>query len=371
MTIGIDCRAISESGGIGEYVRQTVKHLIKADSGDRFVLFFAEAEAALAFRSLGAVIKILPLAKFKKYLPLVYSHLLTPLFLSWQKLTVCWFPANIIPLGYRGRAVVTVHDLAVYKFPELFPDRIIGFDRRVLVPRSLKRASQIIVVSSSTKKDIAELFAIPAEKISVVYEGGDFEFERTEVDEAWLSGLKLQKYFLFIGTIEPRKNLIRLVEAYKKFVQSGGRDFDLVLAGKSGWKNEGIFEAIAAANQELGAEKIKYLGFISNEQKAELYRQAFALILPSLHEGFGLPAAEALLFGLPLVLAGNSALPEIGGGAAVYVEAESVEAIFEALVKISVSQSLRDELASRAYQRAPQFTWKACSQGVLKALQSA
>lgn len=370
MKIGIDCRAVSESGGIGEYVRQLTKNLVRTNNRDKFVLFFADWESAGNFQQGKAEIEILPLGRFKKYLPFIYAHLIAPLLMRRKHCDLMLFPANIIPFFYYGRSAVVIHDLAVYEFPELFPDRPFNFDRRILVPRSLRRADKIIAVSGSTKKDIIELFGVSAGKISVVHEGGDFEFAKNPAKSEWPTGLTPKKYFLFIGTIEPRKNLIRLVEAYKKFVQSESGDFDLVLAGKSGWKNEGIFAAITAANRELGRDRIKYLGFISNEQKAELFGLAFALVLPSLYEGFGLPIAEALQFGLPLILADNSALPEIGGKAAIYIDADSTKSILDALKELSVNHSLYEQLSSQAYQLAPQFTWEACAQGALKALQS-
>jgi glycosyltransferase involved in cell wall biosynthesis len=369
MTIGIDGRTITAPGGIGEYTRQSVKQLVKINRDDRLVLFLTDEIQAKGFQSEKVNVKILPFYRYKKFLPIVYSHLIVPLLMSRQKLDVCLFPANIIPLFFKGKSAVVVHDLAVYKFPELFPNQAINFDRRVVVPQSLRRADRIIAVSQSTKKDLLELFRIKSDKIAVVYEGGDFNFEVGNLNEALPVGLESKKYFLFVGTIEPRKNLLKLIESYKKFVQSGYNDYDLVLAGKSGWKNDQIFEAIKQANQEFGQEKIKYLGFITNEQKAALYQNAWALAMPSLYEGFGLPAAEALRFRLPMILSDNSSLPEIGGEVAVYVDANLSETIFEALQKVA-DLAYREELAGQAQARASRFTWEACAQGVLEVLKS-
>lgn len=370
MKIGIDCRTISESAGIGEYTRQIVKHLINQNSDDQFVLFFVDAATAQNYRQPNVKVIILPFYQYKKYLPLVYSQLMVPLVMWWQQLDVCWFPANIIPLLYFRKSAVTIHDLAVYKLPELFPDQAVSLDRRILVPASLKRASKIIAVSQSTKKDIIELFKISADRISVVYEGGNFDYDQDLANAALPAGISAKKYFLFIGTIEPRKNLLVLIESYKNFVQADNNDFDLVLAGKSGWKNEEIFAAIKSVNQELGRERIKYLGFISNEQKAALYQSAYALILPSKYEGFGLPAAEALQFGLPLILADNSALPEIGGAAALYIDSKSESSILGALQQITHDSAGYEKLRSEAHLRASQFAWEGSAEGVKKALGS-
>lgn len=369
MIIGIDCRAVSESGGIGEYTRQLTKNLITQNSQQQFVLFFADGLVAEKFKQTNVKIIVLPAYKYKKFLPLIYIHLLVPILMRQSKCDLMLFPANIIPLGWRGQSVLVIHDLAVYKLPELFPEQVINLDRRVLVPSSVRRAKRIIAVSHSTKNDIVALFKIAPEKISVVPEGGDFDHDKS-VTTALPSGLITKKYFLFVGTIEPRKNLIRLIEAYKKFVQSGQNDYDLVLAGKSGWKNDDIFAAIKSANQELGSDRIKYLGFISNEQKAVIYQNAYALVMPSIYEGFGLPVAEALQFNLPLILADNSSLPEVGGEAALYIQTESVASITEAFRKLVADSSLYEQLTLKSQQRASQFTWATCAEGVLKALRS-
>lgn len=394
MKIGIDCRAMSQAGGIGEYVRQLTKELVQ-NKQDKFALFFADQKSAEEFGSAEVEIKVLPFYKHKKFLPFIYAQLLVPLFISRAKCEVVLFPANIVPLFWRGRSLVVVHDLAVYKFPELFPDQLVNLDRRLLVPNSLRQATKIIAVSEHTKADIIGLFGIAPEKISVVYEGGDGlkmvqippnlpfakgEEKTNEVNPSpFLKGdsecnpgsiRKGVGYFLFIGTIEPRKNLVRLIRAYKKFVQATGSNRDLVLAGKSGWKNEAIFSIIKSANQELGSKRIKYLGFVSDEQKIELYQKAYVLVMPSIYEGFGLPVAEALQFGLPAILAGNSSLPEVGGLAGVYIDPESENEIERALTRLNGNPAWREELASQAYQRAPQFAWATCAQGVLEAIKS-
>jgi glycosyltransferase involved in cell wall biosynthesis len=370
MNIGIDCRIITERAGIGEYTRQLVKNLIEANQSDKLVLFFGDKKSAEGFASEKVKLRVFPLFRLRKFLPLIYSQIIVPVYLAQENCAVMLFPANVAPLFYFKKFVVVIHDLAVYKFPELFPNSILAFDRRILVPWSLYRAERIIAVSKSTKDDIIELFKVVAAKITVAYEGGDFKYIKNKVT-VLPGGFAGKRYFLFIGTIEPRKNLVRLIEGYKKLVQSGIDEFELVLAGKSGWKNKAVFETITKTNQELGSERVKYCGFVSVEEKAALYRNAFALVLPSIYEGFGLPAAEALHFGLPLILANNSALPEIGGSAAIYFETESVDSIFEALKKLSGESEIHAQLVALAFSRAGKFTWRNCAENVLDILKSA
>jgi len=179
MKIGIDCRTISEPAGVGTYTRELVRHLLEIDGHNQYALFFNDDFSGLPtgqagtdeYKKQNTEIIFLPSRKLKKFLPIIYSHFLIARAIDQKKLDICVFPANVIPLGYRGPSVLVVHDLAVYKFPQLFPSKLINFDRRIVIPSSLRRAANIIAVSQSTKNDIAGLFKIPEEKIVVVYEG--------------------------------------------------------------------------------------------------------------------------------------------------------------------------------------------------------
>lgn len=172
MHIGIDCRTIGEPAGVGTYTRELVRHLLEIDGHNTYALFFNDDFSGLdGYKKSNVEIKLLPSRKLKKSLPFIYSHLLVARAFNKEKLDACLFPANVIPLGYRGKAVLTVHDLAVYKMPALFPDKLIDFDRRVVVPASLKRSIRIIAVSECTKNDIVGLFEIAPDRIDVVYEG--------------------------------------------------------------------------------------------------------------------------------------------------------------------------------------------------------
>ncbi|MFA6526385.1 MAG: glycosyltransferase [Candidatus Buchananbacteria bacterium] len=172
MRIGIDCRTISDPAGVGTYTRELVRHLLEIDGHNHYVLFFDNAFSGIReYEKNNVTIKFLPSRKLKRYLPIIYSHFIIAHAMNQERLDVCLFPANAIPLGYKGRTMLTIHDLAVYKMPELFPNKLINFDRKIVVPTSISRADKIIAVSQSTKKDAMELFKASAEKIEVVYEG--------------------------------------------------------------------------------------------------------------------------------------------------------------------------------------------------------
>ena len=320
MKIGIDCRTIlnpagGESAGVSHYTYYLVKNLLALDKHNEYVLFFNNKfEDFKQFEAPNVAIKVYPLYRYKKYLPIIYSQVIVSFFLNLQILDLLHCPANIIPFFYCRPTVVTIHDLAIYKYPKLFP--VGGIWRqplatKILVPTSLVRANRIIAVSESTKRDIVDLFAVDKEKIIIVYEGtinsddiisdGDYSL----VKEKFNIG---ENYFLFVGSVEPRKNLLRLIRAFKnlKLIENSPiAEYQLILAGGRGWKNEEVFQEIEIANSVLAdglAEKpIKYLGYISAKEKTALMSRATAFIFPSLYEGFGLPVLEAMNLSVPVI----------------------------------------------------------------------
>ncbi|MFA6593667.1 MAG: glycosyltransferase family 1 protein [Candidatus Buchananbacteria bacterium] len=382
MKIGIDCRTMlnpagGELAGVGHYTYNLVKNLLLQDKQNQYVLFFDFGFTDLNyFQSAKVKIVRYPLSRYRRYLPFFYSQFLVGEFINRQKVDVCLFPANIIPFSYRGRAVVTVHDLAVYLYPELFPDRLINFDRRYLVPRSLRRADRIIAVSENTKRDIIKLFHIATDRIEVIYEGVELtchpeqsEGSQGETGDSLLRFHSTQnnnnheKYLLYLGTIEPRKNLVRLIKAFKKLKQEepAARDLKLFLAGKNGWKNEEVFAALEQVNTELQEEAIRYLGYVSAGKKHELLSRAEVFVFPSLYEGFGLPVAEAMAYGLPVITSGAGSLPEVGGEAVFYIDPLKESELYEALRKVITDESFRQHLALAAKQKSQEFTWDKCA----------
>ncbi len=358
MKIGIDCRTASTTGGIGEYTRQLLKRLIEQNDSDQFVLFFDDKKTADNFQRQNAVIKIIPLNRFRRFLPIIYSQLIVPLFFLLSSCSVMLFPANIAPWLYRKKFLAVIHDLAVYKFPDFFPDQLFNVDRKFLVPSTLRRAVKLIAVSQSTKNDIISLFKINPNKVSVVYEGGDF-FVFDQDQQASLNPDILPNFFfLFLGTIEPRKNILNLLLAYQQLVIDEKCDFDLFLVGKAGWKNHDIFKTIDEINESFNSQRIKYFGYLSTNDKILLYQRAQVLVLPSWYEGFGLPIAEAMYFGLPSIISPYGSLPEIGSDASLIMADGSQAEIYSALKKFIINNNLRQDLSLQALERSKVFSWR-------------
>ena len=362
MRIGIDCRTIQEKepAGTAHYTKELVRALLNTDSKNEYFLFFdQEKNIPKEFEQSNSKIIILP----SRSLPFISSHWQFSRALKKCRLDIFHAPANTLPIGYNDASILTIHDLAIYINPEWFPNQT--FSTKFLVPRSLAKAKKIIAVSESTKQDLQKIFRVPDDKIKVIYEGVRTEEPNAEVKNKALEkfGLQEKRYFLFLGTIEPRKNLIALIAAYKILVQKNPETPLLVMAGGSGWKNEEIFEAIE--KRGLG-NKIKYLGYVSNEEKFALMKSALAFVYPSLYEGFGLPILEAMSLGAPVITSRISSIPEITANAALLIDPNNDGEITNALEKLWKDDGLRAELIAKGEARAKQFSWTKTAEQTLQ-----
>ncbi len=355
MKIGIDCRTItSQPTGIGHYTYYLVKNLLTLDKKNKYFLFFnKDYPNAEEFKKRNS--EIIYLAK--KKLPYVDSHLLVARAINKHKLDLCHFPANAMPLAHRGKSVVTVHDLAIYEHPEWFPEKQ-GFSTKVVVPKSLNKADEIIAVSKSTQKSIKKLFSLDSQ---VIYEGFDKD---KEVSEQTIKRIKNKfgikdKFVFYVGTIEPRKNIARAIKAFDNLNPKG---YQLVIAGGKGWNYEDVFQAIK--NSKSG--RIKYLNYISHQEKIALLQSAQCFVFPSLWEGFGLPVLEAMSLGTPVITSNISALPEVVGEAALLVDPKKISSFEGALKKLINSDKLQAELSKKGKIQSKKFSWKKCAKETLK-----
>lgn len=370
MRIGIDCRTIlspgrGEQAGIGHYTTNLVRHLLKHDKRNEYVLFFdsrAGRDLAESFEQANVTVTFFPFSQYRRFLPLAYSHLLTTAALLRHRLDLYHAPATSLPLSYRGRSIITVHDLGIYRHPKLFPGRQF-LSTKLVVPRSIRRAAKIIAVSEATQRDLRQLFRISQQRIKVIYEG--FVRERPSksvVDVRAKYGLK--RYVCFVGTLEPRKNLIRLIDGFASVANLPSlKGVDLVLAGAPGWRYDSVLKAIAKSKAK---SRIRYLGYLPHQDKLQLIAGAEAFVFPSLYEGFGLPVLEAMSLGTPVITSRVSSLPEVAGTAAVFVNPLRFKEIGLAMAKVVGSPSLRKRLASDGQRRAALFTWDATARETLR-----
>jgi len=382
MRIGIDCRTIlnpqaGEKAGIAHYTYYLVKNLLKIDKLDEFVLFFDYQAKHIVreFLEPNTTIRFFSFSRHKKFLPFFYSHLLSAWTVDAEKLDVFHSPANVVPIRYGGKFCVTIHDLAIYRRPDLFPSRQ-GFSVKYLVPRTINRASKVIAVSQSTKRDVEKFFHVASEKIEVIHEGVDLDQFKpkasiTSENLSVRNHYKIKRdYILFLGTLEPRKNLIRLLEAYYFFHRRNpelAKKYQLVLAGAKGWLYDSIFEEVKS--REL-SEHVVFPGYLPASDVPALLASATIFVYPSLYEGFGLPVLEAMAAGVPVITSNISSLPEITDSAALLVDPADTEGLSKSMEKLLLDASLARQLSESGRQRALNFTWTKCAEKTLQVYKS-
>jgi glycosyltransferase involved in cell wall biosynthesis len=293
-------------------------------------------------------------------------HLQWPRRLRKHRADAYFGPAGVLPLGDVGApAVVTAHDMAIYRHPEWFPGRQ-PLSTRLVVPKSLERASAILCVSQSTARDVQEIFGLPAQRLEVTYEGVSERFhpvareDRSEVRRR----LELpERFILFVSTIEPRKNLGSLLDAW---AQMRGRP-PLVVAGGFGWRHE----EIQARMVRLAAAGLRHLGPVAPEDLPALYSSATVLAHPAWYEGFGLTPLEAMACGTPVVCSDRSSLPEVVGDAGILLDPSDVQAWTDALERITGDAAAASDLRRRGLLRAADFSWERSAERTWRAIERA
>lgn len=271
-------------------------------------------------------------------------------------------PTVLAPLRSTLPVVLTVHDLAIMRFPEKFRTWH-RMSARFILPRVARRVAAIVTGSEATKRDLVELLGVAPERVHVIPYGIGGNFSPLSADDPRLAAVRARyalprDYVITVGTIEPRKNLVRLLEAIKLLRESAGplRELQLVHAGPVGWHAEDVPRSVASLG--LG-DHVHFLGFVPDEDLVALYQLARASVYPSLFEGFGFPVLEAMASGCPVVTANSSSLPEVAGDAALLVDPMSVASIADGVSRVWCDDALCRDLASRGRDRAASFTWEA------------
>jgi len=308
----------------------------------------------------------------------LWSQIFLPLYLYSQKnIDVYFSPAHYLPRFCPVPQVVTIHDLAYLYYPEDFTKKdlwqLINWTKF-----AINKAKNIIAVSKTTKKDVVKNYDIDENNITVVYNGYEKLSQKLEVKspsfaiasegkQNYNSKVKSKEPFiLFVGTIQPRKNIETLIDAFDKFVQTNN-DFKLVIAGKKGWLYENIFKKVKVMNLE---NKVIFTDHVSDPELIWLYKNAFCLVLPSLYEGFGIPILEAMSYSCPTIISMTSSLPEIGGDASLYFNPKNPDDLLEKLKSLKENKELRKELIAKGRQRIKDFSWEKCGKETLDVLRS-
>ena len=354
MRIGIDLRlAWYQTAGITKYSLRLLSALVALDQTNSYVL--------LQHRKQTTPLGEGPTVSFARLLTPPHSR-----FEQWPfsietrflNLDLIHCPDFIPPLHNKIPAVITVHDLAFLRFPNFVTPAAAHYYGQL--EDAVKRASRIIAVSQSTKNDLIELIGAPENKIDVIYEAADPAFRPISHDQARkmlsASGFDApERFILFVGTIEPRKNLDTLIRAYHKLKRDYDDDLPLLLAGAEGWLSDSVHSLIA----ELGLkESVLFLGKMSDDQVLALYNLATLLAHPAHYEGFGLTPLEAMACATPVVCSDAGSLPEVVGNAALLAPPQDVEAWTIAMHRLITDAALRAAMAQKGLARARQFSWE-------------
>jgi len=366
MRIGIDASRATAARRTGteNYSLHLIRALLALDAGHEFQLYFKQPPRPDLF----------PESVARRVMP--FPRLWTHLRLSWEMMgrapDVLFVPSHVLPLVHPRRSVVTVHDLGYLYYPEthtLFQNLYLRWSTRF----NARAAARVLADSEATRQDLVRYYGTPPEKITVVYPGRDESLAPVS-DPDTLAGVRARydltgPYLLYVGTLHPRKNLVRLVQAFAALLGSDAElpaDLLLVLAGQKGW----LCGDILAQVRKLGlTERVILTGYVPDADLPALLSGAQAFVFPSLYEGFGLPLLEAMACGTPVVCSNAASLPEVAGEAALTVDPLDTEALVEALARVLTDAALRRALVERGWQQIGNFSWSRCARQTLQVLE--
>lgn len=351
MVIGVDgSRAfVADKTGTENYSYQLLKALSKIDSKNKYIVFTRKEAVLEKFPSNFEFISI-------NWLRLWTQGGLA--LKTFQKnLDVLFVPAHTLPIIRKPglKTVVTVHDLGSEYLPSMHQLKQRLY-LSLMQKYQLKTATKIIAVSKATKKDLVKKVGINPKKVSVIYEGYDNKLFKPHYN------LKPETYYLFVGTVQPRKNLERVIIAFSRQLSA----IRLVIVGQKGWLSDEIYKL----PKKLGIEdRVKFLGYVPEKDLPALYSGAIALVFPSLFEGFGLPILEAQACGCPVITSNISSMPEVAGKGAILVNPYLIEDIIRGMERVK-REGERVKLIKAGFENIKRFSWEKCAKETLEILES-
>ena len=362
MRIGLDVTAaVSQGGGIGRYVRELLRALTVLDTENEYRLFFASKDISTeVLPALPGNFRARRIPFHDIWLARVWHRLRAPLpvELITGQVDVYHSPDFALPPTFRNTpTLLTVHDLSFCRQPSSAAPGLRHYLDGV-VSRSVGRATHVLADSQSTKDDLMELYLTPENKITVLYAGVGSDFspvtdQDTIAEVRSRYGLGDSPYILSVGTLQPRKNHVRLIAAFDRALRDS--QYNLVLAGGDGWMYEDVRDQVVRRGLK---QRVIYPGFVAEDDLPCLYSAASMMVFPSLYEGFGLPIVEAMACGVPVIASNASCLPEVAGNASLMVDPRDVSAMATAMQELVSQSSLRAALRARGLERAEQFRWE-------------
>lgn len=367
MRIGINAHLLSfeptyRQAGVSRYIEALAHYLPGVAPEDELVLFTGPARP--------------PDARFhdriewhRSRLPtanpvarIFWEQALAPVVVRRSGVDLMHFPVNVVSMISTVPQVVTVHDLAFHHFPEQYPPMKQRY-LRLMTRLAVRRATRVIAVSEATRQDVIRMHGCNPERVITVPNG--VVDEMRPLPDAEVAAFRRefdlpQEFILFLGTLQPRKNLERLLKAYAAIATE--TDWPLVIAGAVGWHYEEIFQRV----EQLGlAQRVRFMGHVAGEDLPRWYNAATLFVYPSLYEGFGLPVLEAMACGTPVMASNTSALPEVVGDCGVLVDPLDEAAMATSMLTLVRDANLRQQLGQRARERAKSFTWRKTTERTL------
>ena len=348
--------AVGPKTGVGWYIFNIVKGLVQNNKNDytgEFINFMNRHNVKEQI-NYNIKIKQNKLIPYKIYNILTQKLKISHNFLLGTKSDIYHFFNFTIPKNIKGKIIITIYDTVFFTVPETMGDMKTISEYRYAAEKS----DLIITISESAKSDIIKHFNVSEEKIKIVTRGIDLQKYSHKYSKSELENIRKkynlpQNYILYLGTIEPRKNIERIVKSFKRYKQEINDDLKLVIVGKKGWKYDNIMKLI----ESMGTDII-ITGYIDEEDKVPIYKLSQIFVFPSLYEGFGMPILEAMASGTPVITSNISSMPEVAGNAGILVDPFDENEIFGAYKKILSDEKLKKEMVQRGLEQAKKFEWK-------------
>jgi glycosyltransferase involved in cell wall biosynthesis len=358
VVIGMDAsRTVTpQPTGTELYSRCLIEALLERAPDHFFFRLYFNQPPQSAISNQQSAIRVIPF-------PRLWTHLRLSTEMILHRPNLLFVPAHVLPIVHPRCSVATVHDLGYLYFPEAHPPR-----QRWYLDRSTRWharvAAQLLADSEATRRDLIERYHADPDRITVAYPGLDPAVKRVD-NSGEIARVKAKyridgDYLLYLGTIQPRKNLQRLIAA---FLQLPTSHLQLLAAGKRGWYADTLLKQ--------ASDRVKFIGYVDAADKNALLSGATAFVFPSLYEGFGFPVLEAMACGVPVLCSNTSSLPEVAGEAAVLVNPVDTDDIARGLREVTRNEDLRRALIEREYQQAQKFTWQACADVALSVFEKA
>jgi len=357
MKIAIDLTIIpDQKTGVGQYAKRLIEAMSAFDKKNQYLIFVKKNQVS-DFDPKKENFRIFPCSAWLRFkiLRILWEQFILPVRLEHEKTDILHSLHYTTPLFGNFRRLVTFHDMTFFLFPEKHTlAKKVYF--KFFIPRSAAISDRLIAVSQNTKNDIQKIIGIPFDKIDVVYETANpiFSFKKDDLTAQAIKtryGIK-NKFILSVGTLEPRKNIAGLINAYHDLVLHKGIDCQLVIVGKKGWLYQDMFQAV----KDMGLQKnIVFTDYVPDEDLVVLYNAAEIFVYPSLYEGFGIPPLEALTCGVPTITSNISSMPEVVGDGAVLIDPADSAELSRAIYELLVNEKFRAEIIKKGLMRSKIF----------------